>query len=122
MRKLVAGIPALLLTLTFATYAQAKKEARPEIVIKAKNGDILFNHKKHSELAKEDCKACHDNLWPQNTTAPIGFKFPHKPHETKKASCGACHHQGGTSFSASTPATSCKKCHGTAKVVPPAKG
>jgi c(7)-type cytochrome triheme protein len=118
MRKLLAGVPAILLALTFATQAQ-QKEARPEIVIKAKNGDILFNHKKHSDLAKADCKACHDNLWPQNTTAPIGFKPPHKPLEAKKASCGACHHQGGAAFSASVPAN-CKKCHGTAKVVPPA--
>jgi c(7)-type cytochrome triheme protein len=118
MRKLLAGVPALLLAMTFATYAQQKKvEAPDEITIKAKNGAILFNHKKHSDTAKADCKVCHDGLWPQNNTTPIGFKAPHKPLEVKKASCGACHHQGGAAFSASVPAN-CKKCHGTAKTAP----
>ncbi len=118
MRKLVACIPALLLALTFVTYAQQKK-APNEVVIKAKNGAILFSHTKHVAREKNDCKVCHDKLWPQNATAPIGFKAPHKPHEAKQESCGACHRAEGPSFSASVPAN-CKRCHGTAKTAPPA--
>jgi c(7)-type cytochrome triheme protein len=117
----MAGVPALLLALTFVSQAQKKDEGPHEITIKAKNGAVLFNHKKHSDTAKGDCKVCHDKLWPQNQTTPIAFKFPHKPLEAKDVACGSCHKVGGASFAASAPAN-CKKCHGTAKATPAAKG
>jgi hypothetical protein len=32
----------------------------------------------------------------------------HKTSETNKTSCGACHHEGGTSFASKG---NCNKCH-----------
>ncbi len=114
MRKLIAVL-AVLLAVTFVVYAQQTAAKGPtELVIKAKNGNILFPHAKHVATEKGDCKVCHPKLWPQSATAPIGFRPPHKNEEAKEVSCGACHRAGGPAFSASVPAN-CKKCHGTAK-------
>lgn len=112
MRKLAAVVPALVLFLSVVSFAQKKEKAPDEITIKAKNGAILFNHKKHAAAAKDDCKVCHDKLWTQDGTKPINFKPPHVKHETAKTSCGACHAKGGTSFGS---VGNCKKCHGTGK-------
>lgn len=112
MRKLLLGILALVLAMTFVMYAQTKTPP-PTITIKAANGNILFPHAKHIALEKNNCAACHPKLWPQSATAPIGFRPPHKNEEAKQTSCGACHRPGGAAFDASVPAN-CKKCHGTA--------
>jgi c(7)-type cytochrome triheme protein len=112
MRKLAAVIPALVLFLSVVSFAQKKDKAPDEITIKAKNGAILFNHKKHAAAEKQDCKVCHDKLWPQSSTAPINFRPPHTKHEAAKASCGTCHNKGGAAF---TTVGNCKRCHGTAK-------
>ncbi len=111
MRKLLAGIPALFLLLTFVSYAQ--KETGPEtLTFKSKMGDVLYNHAAHVKSQKGDCKVCHDKLWPQKAGAPLGFKAPHVKLETANTSCGFCHHKGGQAF---TTVGNCKKCHGTAK-------
>jgi c(7)-type cytochrome triheme protein len=59
--------------------------------------------------AKNDCKACHDKLFQQSSTAPLNYKAAmHKAAETGMTSCGACHHAGGTAFGAKG---NCNKCH-----------
>ncbi len=89
--------------------AAAEKPAPDKLVFKAKMGDVTFDHAAHVKRANGDCKACHDKLFKQDASAPLGFKTGmHKPAEAKQASCAACHHDGGPSFATKG---NCKKCH-----------
>ena len=91
-------------------FAQDKK-APDKIVFPTKMGAVTFDHAKHVKDAKDDCKVCHDKLWPQSAKAPLNFKAGmHVPAETKKISCGACHHTGGPAFSTKGNCTN-SKCH-----------
>ena len=93
----------------FIAVAQDKK-APDKLTFKSKMGDILFDHAQHVKAAKNDCKVCHDKLWPQSSTAPLNYKSGmHKPAETKHTSCGFCHHPGGGSFAATKE--TCNRCH-----------
>lgn len=90
-----------------ATFAQ-EKTAPAKLTFEAKNGNVTFDHAKHVERAKNDCKTCHDKLWPQSK-APLNWKAGmHKPAETSHSSCGTCHHPGGMAFGVSG---NCNKCH-----------
>jgi c(7)-type cytochrome triheme protein len=87
----------------------ADKKAPDKLVFKAKTGNVTFNHDQHVKAAKNDCKVCHDKLWPQDAKAPLNFKTGmHKPAEAAKTSCAACHVTGGTSFATKG---NCNKCH-----------
>jgi c(7)-type cytochrome triheme protein len=86
-----------------------EKQPQPKLLFKSKLGDVPFDHAAHVKRAKNDCKVCHDKLWPQSATAPLNYKAAmHKPAEAKQMSCAACHHAKGTAF-ASTG--NCNKCH-----------
>jgi len=92
-----------------ASVAGAEKQPPEKLVFKAKMGNVTFNHAAHIKRANNDCKTCHDKLFKQDASAPLGFKAGmHKPAEAKKTSCGACHHAGGPSI---TTKDNCKKCH-----------
>ncbi|HTY20722.1 MAG TPA: cytochrome c3 family protein [Geobacteraceae bacterium] len=75
--------------------ASAALAAAPDTVtMKAKNGDVTFNHKAHA--AAGDCKACHGESAPAKLT--LGKDAAHKLckecHQAKKAGptkCGECH-------------------------------
>lgn len=109
MRKGIALAAAIGLVMAVSlVLAEEKKEAPAQIVFEAKNGPVTFDHAKHVEAAKKDCKACHPGLWPQEKAA-LGFKEAmHKKAEAAKTSCGACHHPGGTAFETKG---NCAKCH-----------
>lgn len=86
----------------------AQEKAPAKLTFQAKNGNVTFDHAKHAERAKNDCKVCHDKLWPQSK-APLNWKAGlHKPAETSHTSCGACHYPGGAAFGT---AGNCNKCH-----------
>lgn len=75
-------------------FAASAAFAADTVVLKAKNGNVTFNHKKHS--ATGDCKSCHGEGTPAKLT--LGKDAAHKLckgcHETKKAGptkCGECH-------------------------------
>jgi c(7)-type cytochrome triheme protein len=107
MRILFAFSTALLVVLSFAGLAQEKK-APDKIVFETKMGKVTFDHAKHGEREKGDCKVCHDKLFPQSRE-PINFKpGMHKPAEAKKTSCAACHVAGGKAFETKG---NCNKCH-----------
>ena len=92
-----------------AGFVLAEEKAPPkELVYTAKSGDVTFNHAKHVEAAKNDCTACHDKLFKQ-VKGELGYKEGmHKPAETNKKSCGACHVAGGAAFESKG---NCNKCH-----------
>jgi DnaJ-class molecular chaperone len=89
MKKVLSA----LLMVVFA--ASAALAAAPDTVtLKAKNGDVTFDHKKHS--ASRDCKACHGEGTPAKLI--LGKDSAHKLckecHQAKKAGptkCGECH-------------------------------
>ena len=112
MKKLFSAPLVFVIVLALAiaaSVAGADKPAPDKLVFQAKMGDVTFNHAAHVKRANNDCKTCHDKLFKQDASAPLGFKpGMHKPAEAKKTSCGACHHAGGPSF---TTKGNCKKCH-----------
>ena len=109
MRRCLAFLSGLLL-LVFGLWAQTEKKEPDKLTFKSAMGNVTFDHAKHVEREKKDCKTCHDKLFPQNAAAPLNYKANmHKTAEAAKASCSACHHAGGKSFE--TKAPNCQKCH-----------
>ncbi len=100
---------SILLALLVSIGALAADRGPSKLVFNAKTGNVTFDHDKHVERLKGDCKSCHPKLWPQSKTAPLNYRAGmHKPAEAKKTSCGACHHPGGTAFESKG---NCNKCH-----------
>ena len=94
----------------FALSAQETAKKPPEkLVFKSALGNVTFEHAKHVEREKANCKVCHDKLFQQNATAPLNFKANmHKTAEASKTACAACHVAGGKSFATQG---NCQKCH-----------
>ena len=87
MKRILAGILMVAFAATMAAAADT-------VTMKAKNGDVTFNHKAHS--ASGDCKACHGEATPGKLT--LGKDAAHKLckgcHDAKKqgpVKCGECH-------------------------------
>ena len=87
MKKVVAAV-------LMVAFAASAAFAADTVVLKAKNGSVTFDHKKHS--TSMDCKTCHGEGTPSKLT--LGKDVAHKLckgcHETKKAGptkCGECH-------------------------------
>ena len=103
----------LLLTMLMASVSPAlfgqEKKPPEKLVFEAKPGNVTFNHTTHLKAAKGDCKTCHDKLFTQSSKAPLNFKTGmHKPAESAKTSCGACHNPAGPAFETKG---NCAKCH-----------
>ena len=82
-----------------------------KLVFATKMGNVTFQHAKHLERAKNDCKVCHDKLFQQSAKAPLNYKAAmHKTAEAGKTSCGACHVAGGSAFATVGNCTN-NKCH-----------
>jgi c(7)-type cytochrome triheme protein len=108
MRYIIGLFVALCVICGLSAVAQEKKPPA-KLVLKAKTGNVTYDHAAHAKRAKNDCKVCHDKLWPQSAAAPLNFKAAmHKTAEANKTSCGACHHAGGTAFETKG---NCTKCH-----------
>jgi len=89
--------------------AQEEKKPPKELTFESKMGAVTYNHEKHVERAKGDCKTCHPALFAQDKAAPLNYKDQmHKKAETDKTSCATCHHAGGASFETKG---NCNKCH-----------
>jgi len=107
MRRTVA-VFAILALVGVVGSLSAEEKAPTTLVYETKQGPVTFDHAKHVEAAKGDCKACHDGLF-QKTKGNLGYKESmHKKAETDKKSCGACHVAGGTAFESKG---NCAKCH-----------
>jgi len=105
MRKAVVFIVAVS---TAVVIVLSAAEAPAKIVFESKMGNVTFDHAAHSKRVKEDCKVCHDKLFPQSR-APLNYKEGmHKPAEAKRISCGACHRPGGEAFQSQG---NCNRCH-----------
>ena len=109
MRQLITALViACFVCCGLLMLAQDKKPPTT-LTFEAKNGNVTYDHAKHVERAKGDCKVCHDKLFPQSKAAPLNWKAGmHKPAEAAHTSCGACHYPGGMAFGT---AGNCAKCH-----------
>ncbi len=65
----------------------------------AKIGNVTFNHKKHQEMLKNNCKACH---------AKAPGKMPGFGKDVAHKLCWDCHK---TKSGGKGPVTNCKGCH-----------
>ena len=100
---------ALCFCFSVALPSFADEEKAPEnLLFQAKNGTVTFNHQKHVERAKGDCKNCHVKLFPESK-APLNFKANmHRTAEASKTSCAACHVEVGAAFASKG---NCARCH-----------
>ena len=122
MRHIIAVTAVLTLFGGLALVAEEKQEkkAPSKLTFTAKTGNITYDHTAHAKREKNDCKVCHDKLWPQDAKAPLNFKAGmHKPAEAKKSSCASCHVTGGKAFETKG---NCTKCHAKPAAKPAAKG
>ncbi|MBL8230675.1 MAG: hypothetical protein JNL98_19440 [Bryobacterales bacterium] len=104
----------VLATGSFFWFATAQEKAAPKskapdvVTFTAKNGNVTFNHAKHTEREKQKCESCHPKPFPESK-APLNYKAAaHKTAEAAKASCASCHVEGGKSFASKG---NCAKCH-----------
>jgi cytochrome c553 len=85
----------LLAVAMMIAFAASAAFAADTVVMKAKNGDVTFNHKKHS-ADPASCKSCHGDAKPGKLTLDkeAAHKLCKGCHESKKAGptkCGECH-------------------------------
>jgi c(7)-type cytochrome triheme protein len=112
---------AALLAFLGSGFAADEKKAPAKLTFEAKTGAVPYDHAAHAKREKNDCKACHEAVFPQ-TKAPLNFKAGmHKPAEAAKKSCGFCHHAGGKAFSTVGNCAN-GKCHVKAGAKPASKG
>ena len=109
MQKTAAGLLFVSVVGLSALIAQDNKPPL-KLVLPAKNGNIAFDHSAHVKREKNNCKVCHQALFPQDAKAAVGFKPPHKVEEDKMTSCGSCHRAGGNAFETKANCTN-GKCH-----------
>lgn len=89
MKKVLSAV----LMVVFA--ASAALAVGPDsVTMKAKNGDVTFDHKKHS--AAGDCKVCHGEGTPAKLTLDKAAAHKlciecHKAKTAGPAKCGECH-------------------------------
>ena len=110
MRRVFGLCSAFFLITSVAVLTpQTAKKPPEKLVFKSMLGNVTYDHTKHVERAKGDCKVCHDALFKQDSKAPLQFKANmHKTAEAKKESCAHCHVAGGISF---VTTGNCQKCH-----------
>jgi c(7)-type cytochrome triheme protein len=109
MKRIVdAGVGVMLALLLPAAIAQTAKKPQEKLTFKSAMGNVTYEHTKHAEREKGDCKVCHDKLFPQSN-APLNYKANmHKTAEAAKSACAACHVAGGKAFESKA---NCQKCH-----------
>jgi len=84
----------LLAALMMVAFAAATAVAADTVTLEAKNGNVTFNHKQHSEA--NECKVCHGEGKPGKIELDKdkAHGLCKKCHEDKKAGptkCGECH-------------------------------
>ena len=108
MRYFIVTLIALSVICSLSLMAQPKTPPA-KLVFEAKMGKVTYDHAAHAKRANDDCKVCHDKLWPQDAKAPLNYKAAmHKTAEAGKTACAACHVAGGKSFESKA---NCAKCH-----------
>jgi c(7)-type cytochrome triheme protein len=110
MKRFAAAAYVLALALLAPWFVEAQeKKPQDKLIFKSAMGNVTFDHAKHVEREKNDCKVCHDKLFPQSAGAPLNYKANmHKTAEAAKSSCAGCHVAAGRAFESKA---NCQKCH-----------
>jgi len=102
----------------FSVLAATGSFAADVVTLKASNGNVTFNHKKHLEAAGNDCLKCH-HTWKKGETSGKLCVECHKDKAEGKAlsakdafhkDCQGCHKQLKEAKKPAGP-TSCTQCH-----------
>ncbi len=93
----VIAVVAVLFSCAASEVAQGQK-APAKIVLRAKNGNVKFNHAAHMKREKQQCGTCHPKLAPRS-----------RARIKSAAACAPCHSAGGSAFQMKG---NCAKCHG----------
>ncbi|RNC72755.1 MAG: cytochrome C [Desulfuromonadales bacterium] len=89
MKRIIAA-------LALSVFCAGLAVAADDIVLKAKNGDVKFPHKKHQEALK-DCKKCHEKGagkiegFGKELAHGKGCKGCHEEMKKGPTKCGECH-------------------------------
>ena len=109
MKKVLAVLAVFAVVVAAGTLFADDTKGPEKVTYTAKPGDVTFDHAKHVEKAKGDCKACHDAVFQKAQNKLEGYKEGmHKKAEADKKSCGHCHVAGGAAFESKG---NCAKCH-----------
>src|SRR5512147_1628353 len=92
--------------------------AADTITLKASNGNVTFNHKKHLEAAGNDCVKCHHTWKKGETSGKLCVECHKEKAEGKTLSakdgfhklCQGCHKELKEAKKPAGP-TSCTQCH-----------
>ncbi len=107
MRLWIASLIAI--SLLVGLSIAAAQQAPAKLVFESKMGNVTYDHAKHAEREKGDCKVCHEKLFQQSAKAPLNYKTGmHRVAEKQKTSCAACHVAEGKAFETKA---NCKRCH-----------
>lgn len=106
---LLFALLSLVFVASVSNAFQGASDIAPDkLTFTAKNGNVAFEHKKHTDRVKGKCESCHPKPFARSK-APLDFKAAmHKTAEAKKSSCATCHVEGGMAFASKG---SCAKCH-----------
>ena len=76
--------------------------------VETRLGPARFDHQRHVELAGNDCRSCHNQVFPLTRGLLNYADNLHKTAEANQTSCGACHRPAGTAFESEG---NCLQCH-----------
>jgi c(7)-type cytochrome triheme protein len=104
----VVDQPITSTSVTLLSESRGRAAIPEDIVYQTPTGAVAFDHGQHVSLAKGDCTACHNALFPMEK-APLNYGDNlHRTAEANKTSCAGCHVEGGEAFAS---ANNCRTCH-----------
>ena len=110
--NMILALGAVMLVVTAYNSADAK-DAPAKVTIKAKQGDVSFDHAKHAKDLKIACKTCHHKM--DTDKDKMGCESCHKAEKGDSPSmkdaahkkCQGCHKEKADPKAP----TACKDCH-----------
>ena len=117
MKKGLISI-SIIAGLLFSILMATGSFAADVITLKASNGNVTFNHKKHLEVANNDCVKCHHTWKKGETTGKLCEECHKGTAEGKTLSakdafhkdCQGCHKELKEAKKPAGP-TACTQCH-----------
>jgi hypothetical protein len=84
MKKSLVVLAALAMVAFVAGAAMAQEKAPTTVTLKATNGNVTFDHAKHSKMEGVKCEQCHHASKPEH------------PAKSAHEACGTCHTKPAT--------------------------
>jgi len=111
-------ISIIIVGFVFSIFMATGVFAADTLTLKASNGDVTFNHKKHGETVGGDCVKCHHTWKKGDTSGKLCVDCHKEKAEGKTLSakdafhkdCQGCHKDLKAANKPAGP-TSCTQCH-----------